>query len=341
LRDEAHATVRTVLIEARRFAICRFEACCFETCRSMRPGTAPMIALRLQCILGAVAIAILAQYLAPRPIAGALGVIALFLALHMLATIVTFAISRRHAFKAPAEFQPGFAGTILIVLREWCAQIALFVFIQPVERAWLGDDRPQGSAPGTTPVLLVHGYMCNRGIWWWISRKLAARGFPVATVNLEPPRGDIEDFADQLHRRIESLCASTGAAKVALVSHSMGGLVARAYLRKHGTARVARLVTLAAPHRGTWLAYYGIGRNAREMEPDSEWIRAIAQADPGVPALSIWTPTDNFIAPQDSSRLAGAREKIVPASSHLAMLFSPQVCECLAAELAHEDDRQR
>jgi triacylglycerol lipase len=300
-----------------------------------------MIAFRLQCILAVLVIALLGQYFAAHPLAGALGVLGTFLALHTLVVAVTFAISRRHAFGAPPELIPGLAGAMLVFLREWCAQFALFVLIQPFPRAWLGEDAPQRSAGDAIPVLLVHGYLCNRGAWWWIRRKLAARGFPVATIDLEPPGGGIEGFSDQLHARIEGLCASTGAAQVALVCHSMGGLVARAYLRKHGSARVARLVTLCSPHHGTWLAYYGTGRNAREMEPGGPWIRAIGAVAVSVPTMSIWTPTDNFIAPQDSSRLAGAREKVIPASSHLAMLFSPLACEALAAELAHEGDHHR
>jgi hypothetical protein len=42
---------------------------------------------------------------------------------------------------------------------------------------------------------------------------------------------------------------------------------------------------------------------------------------------------DNFVAPQHSSCLAGASEKILPSLSHLAMLFSPVVLDTLLREL--------
>ena len=45
-------------------------------------------------------------------------------------------------------------------------------------------------------------------------------------------------FADQVAAKIDAILAATGAARVAIVGHSMGGLVARAYLRRHGARKV-------------------------------------------------------------------------------------------------------
>lgn len=291
--------------------------------------------------LAVLAVALLVQYRASHPAAAALAVFGAFLTLHAAFVAASFVVSRRHASKAPPLPPPNPLGTVSIGLREWLAHVALFIFIQPFERPWLGDDATRRPLPGGVPVLLVHGYMCNRGVWWWIRRRLQATGLTVATVNLEPPCGSIDVLAERLHARIETLCADTKAAQIALVGHSMGGLVARAYLRAHGPARIAKLVTLASPHHGTWLAYYGLGLNAREMEPTSAWLRSMALTDPRVPMLTVWSPTDNFVAPQDSSRLAAAREKIVPGLGHLAMLFSPRVLEILIDELAHRTSPQR
>jgi triacylglycerol lipase len=296
-----------------------------------------MIAFRLRVIaLAIVAVALLAGYRAAHPAAAVLGVVGAVLVVHAVFVAASFVVSRRHAWKT--QSLPGLLATVAIFWREWLAHLVLFFIIQPFDRAWMGRD---AAVPGKMPVLLVHGYMCNRGIWWWIAKRLKAAGLAIATVNLEPPGGDIDDFAEQLHARIEALCAETQSAQIALVCHSMGGLVARAYLRRHRGARIARLVTLGSPHHGTWIAYYGVGENARQMEPDSAWIRDLAQSEPGAPTLSVWSPVDNFVAPQDSSRLAGARERTVPALGHLAMLFSPLVLEILLNELAHRGDPQR
>jgi len=52
-----------------------------------------------------------------------------------------------------------------------------------------------------------------------------------------------------------------------------------------------------------------------------------------VPTVTIWSPSDNFVAPQDSSRLVGTSERILPGLSHLVMLFSPVVLDTLMREL--------
>lgn len=301
-----------------------------------------MIAISLRGIeFFVLVVALLVQYHASNPAAAVLVVLGVLLALHAGFVVASFVVSHRHALKVPPLPSPRPLVAVAIVLGEWLAQLALFVVIQPFERIWLGNDASDRPRPGGIPVLLVHGYMCNRGVWWWICRKLQAMGLTVATINLEPPRASIDAHAEQLHARIETLCADTKAAQIALVGHSMGGLVARAYLRAHGPARIARLVTLASPHHGTWLAYYGIGENARKMEPGSAWLRSLELIDPQVPMLSVWSPADNFIAPQDSSRFAKAREAIVPGLGHLAMLFSPRVLAILIDELVHRSDHHR
>lgn len=296
-----------------------------------------MIAFWLRCALAVFAAGLLAQLGTTDPAAGALCVVSIFLALHFGIVSVTFAVSRRHAFEAPRELRPDRPSALLIFLREWLAQLALFAVLQPFERPWMGAEVLGRLAPSRIPVLLVHGYVCNRGAWWWLHRRLKAAGFSVATINLEPPFGGIDELADALLARIEALCAETGAEQVVLVCHSMGGLVARAYLRKHGPARIRKLVTVATPHHGTQLARYGPGQNARDMELDSAWMRGMDMSDPRVPVLSVWSPADNFVAPQDSSRLASAHESIIPALGHMSMLFSPVVLEILLAELAHPD----
>jgi triacylglycerol lipase len=182
--------------------------------------------------------------------------------------------------------------------------------------------------------LLVPGYACNRGQWWWLRRRLRTRGFAVATINLEPPLADIDSFAEHLHNRIEALLTETGADRVTLVAHSMGGLVSRAYLRRHGCARVSMLITLGSPHHGTVIARLGAGRDARQMEPGSNWLLQLADEETlALPVLSLWGCIDEIVVPQDSSRLAGARETVFAALGHLALLFSPAVLKALLTEL--------
>lgn len=69
-----------------------------------------------------------------------------------------------------------------------------------------------------------------------------------------------EAHLDRLDRRIDAVLAKTGRKQVVLIAHSMGGLVARAYLRAKGGRKVAKLITMGTPHLGAPKAWYGLLR---------------------------------------------------------------------------------
>jgi len=61
----------------------------------------------------------------------------------------------------------------------------------------------------------------------------------------------IDFYAQRLATVVETVLHNTGASKVDIVAHSMGGLVSRQYVRFHdGAAKVRRLITVATPNRG-------------------------------------------------------------------------------------------
>jgi pimeloyl-ACP methyl ester carboxylesterase len=268
------------------------------------------------------------------PGAAASFAVAAFFVVNSAPLIVAYSIALPYRRRVTAVPGGGLARVARGIVGEWLAFLAVFVVFQPFDRWWMGSDaigRVDGRRP---PVLLVPGYACNRGQWWWLRRHLRARGLAVATINLEPPLADIDDFAGLLHRRIEALLTETGADRVTLVAHSMGGLVLRAYLRRHGCARISMLITLGSPHHGTVIARFGAGRAARQMEPGSDWLRQLGDRESfAVPVLSLWGGIDEIVVPQDSSRLAGTRETAFAALGHLALLFSPAVLHALLDEL--------
>jgi triacylglycerol lipase len=260
------------------------------------------------------------------------------LALRATLTAVTYAWAWAYHSPAP-PLSPGQA--VRMVLGEYASCVLSFVLIFPFERWWMAPDRLSGGAdqavgrPGARPpVLLVHGYSCSRAAWWWLRRRLEAAGWRVATISLEPIYGSIDDFVEPLARRIAAVLAETGAERLLLVGHSMGGLVARAYLQRHGAARVERLVTLGTPHQGSRIAHIGLGENARQMQPDSAWLQALASPAPLLDTRVIYSPHDNFVMPQERLLLPGATSQAIAGVGHLAMLYSPRVARALLAALA-------
>ena len=251
----------------------------------------------------------------------------------LLFVLTTFGISRPSSDPLPQDLRAGPLGALRMVMGEYLALCLLFTVVQPFERFWLGPDRLAHCAARPLPLLLIHGYQCNRGFWVWLRRKLEAAGWTVATHSLEPVYADIDSYSEGIARRIAEVLAATGAPQVILVGHSMGGLASRAYLRRHGTDKVARLVTLGSPHQGSLLARLGLGPNARQMRIGSTWLSTLAGPLPPA-SVSIYSVHDNYVYPQQAcSTLAGATNLAIGGVSHLGMAFSPRVLGVLMEAL--------
>ncbi|HEV2040047.1 MAG TPA: hypothetical protein VGT81_08380, partial [Casimicrobiaceae bacterium] len=167
-----------------------------------------------------------------------------------------FALSWIWRTPRPSNAQLDFAGSVRLFLGEVLA-VAMSWPLIALHRLAIRDPAP---APARLPVILVHGVMVNDGVWFTIRRYLARQAVgAVYTINYGPPYGDIEHFAEQLGAKIESVCAATSAAHVLLVCHSMGGLVARAYVRQRGPARIELIITIGTPHHGSVFARGLIG----------------------------------------------------------------------------------
>lgn len=83
---------------------------------------------------------------------------------------------------------------------EFAARFVCFNWSQPFPGFALGAD-PVGTAGGV-PILLVHGYFCNRGSWVTFRRTLAAAGLgPIYTMTLAPLFGGIDVLVPKLDAR--------------------------------------------------------------------------------------------------------------------------------------------
>jgi len=275
----------------------------------------------------AVCIAWALSQLVPADVALLLAV-GVVLLVRMVITANNFRMTLR---PVPEEAQLGWLQRLQLFFHEFASTLAA--------TSWhMLRHRPRmhlAAAPRGLPVLMVHGYGANGGFWVHLAAQLEAQGFSHATVDLEPVFGDIEDFALQLEQAVQALRAASGSDKVVVVAHSMGGLVARAWLRRFGAAHVARIITLGTPHFGTDLAHLGPGHNARQMRRDGEWLAQLDAADRAQRRniTSIYSYHDNIIAPQDSCHLPGARNIALSGIGHVAMGRHPDITQHILAEI--------
>lgn len=184
-----------------------------------------------------------------------------------------------------------------------------------------------------TPVLMVHGYCCNRGAHWLLARRLAGSGFRPILVDLEPVHASIDDYVDALAVRIDAILAHEGVARVPAVAHSMGGLALRAYAARHGGGKLGPVVTIGTPHRGTRLARLGMGANAGQMRPGSDWLRELPAPAAADRWLALWSTHDNIVAPQEGGRLDGSKDLRFEGIGHMSLLADRAVADAVASHL--------
>jgi pimeloyl-ACP methyl ester carboxylesterase len=296
-----------------------------------------VVRILLAIMAAQVLCALLVWYAATSYVPADLALVLALLAVLLVRLAITgnnFLLSRRHGSPTPAHHRLTAGGKLRLLLGEFRATM--------LASSWhMLRHRPApflAPPSGTLPVLLIHGYGCNGGYWRPLRRQLACAGISHDAVDLEPVTAAIDDYADQVEAGVRRLLAATGAPRAVIVAHSMGGLVARAWLRRHGAAaeaRVARVVTVGTPHFGTALAALGIGANAAQMRRGAAWLARLDQDDHGRRALftSIWSWHDNIIAPQVSCRLPGARNVALGGIGHVALGSHPEVLRTILDEI--------
>jgi triacylglycerol esterase/lipase EstA (alpha/beta hydrolase family) len=247
-------------------------------------------------------------------------------------------IALRAALLAILYLKAGVPGWTRLLPKELYALLDVYTFGLLAQR-WVAPHEPARVARGVLPVVFIHGILCNAGVWHRMLAALERRGAAnLFTLNLTPPLASMDHFARQLAERVDEACRAAGTQKAVIVAHSMGGLVARAWMaRLGGAARAARLVTLGSPHYGSLLARRFPAHWAREMHCGSEWLKQLAaQGAPatGIPITSIYSRADEFIAPQESARLEGAHNIALQDLGHLQLLRSAEVQRLVADEIA-------
>jgi len=226
------------------------------------------------------------------------------------------------------------------LLRAWWGEVRaaplVFCWRQPF-RSQRWADRLPADAEGGRGVLLVHGFVCNRGLWnGWLAG-LHARNVPCLAVNLEPVFGSIDQYIDIIDAAVGRLQSATGLAPL-IVAHSMGGLAVRRWWADGGNEmRVHRLITIATPHHGTWLARFALTENGRQMRQESPWLAALAAREPAQRSARVtcyYGHCDNIVFPPSTAVLAGADNRHLPGVAHVQMASRPEPWQAMLAQLS-------
>ena len=219
------------------------------------------------------------------------------------------------------------------LLRAWWGEVRAaprtFCWRQPFRsRSW--PDHLPPDASGRRGLVLVHGFVCNRGLWNGWYPRLQTLGVPYVAVNLEPVFGSIDQYVHVIEAAIARVEQATGLPPV-LAGHSMGGLALRRWWVEPGNAtRVHRLVTIGSPHHGTWLARAAFSPNGRQMRQGSAWQRELASREPEgrhARTTCFYGHCDNIVFPPSTATLPDADNRLLRAVAHVDMVDRPEPFE--------------
>ena len=150
----------------------------------------------------------------------------------------------------------------------------------------------------------------------WESNRLFAYTFSSTKSNAS--------IAQDVKARVDQIRAATGAAKVDIITHSMGGLSSRYYLKNlGGQADVDDWVSLGGPNHGTTWAYgcFFISP-CNQMIPGSSFLNQLNSGDETPGAVNYgtwWSPCDELINPDTSVILSGATNTQTSCMGHSAL----------------------
>ena len=209
-------------------------------------------------------------------------------------------------------------------------------------------DGDAGAAAAPPQVLLLHGIWNGRAWLGPLAWRLRRAGFRVASFGYSTAFGGAEAAVPRLQQRIERLAAQ---GPVALVGHSLGGLIALHALRQAPQLPVTRVVCLGAPLAGSAVAQAllrrglgaALGRSAALLQQGlGQWDgRAAVGMVAGSVALglghrfaALGPESDGTVALAET-RLPGLHDHCLVRASHSGLLFSPAAARQAAAFLRH------
>lgn len=171
---------------------------------------------------------------------------------------------------------------------------------------------PAQAATGNQPILFVHGYDSNASTWNEMVAAFGEVGYAdgeLFTASYNTNQSNVIT-AGQVRAKVDQIRRQTGWASIDIITHSMGSLSSRHYLKNlGGQDAVESWVSLAGTNHGTRIARFCFSQSCREMRLASPFLTDLNAGDetPGVVRYGTWwSPCDLVVDPNSSVILDGA-----------------------------------
>lgn len=194
------------------------------------------------------------------------------------------------------------------------------------------------------PIVAVHGFGQTRDVFRKMKHYMKHRGREFHLFNYFTPQS-IPRTARQLSKYIDRVLLKTGADKVDLMGHSLGGLVVRYYVQAlGGGGKVSHCITLGAPHSGTRIALYipvlpSMVQMNRILRANGFCRKLNLMKKPaGVRFINVYSPYDFFVQSEDRGYWSQADKNIcLDFAGHLGMIMDYRFFDVLLRELRTQE----
>lgn len=204
-------------------------------------------------------------------------------------------------------------------------------------------------------VIMVHGMNRSKSAMGKISDSLRQQGYFVVNESYPTNRYTIQEVAQSYIPNYVEQCSGQHASKIHFVTHSIGGLVVRAYLRNHQLPTGSRIVMLAPPNHGSTLAdqlhwskifQFLTGPMGQQLRTgDKGFSKELSETLPVDVGVITGTSSLNPLASKllgeendgkvtvGSAKIAGMKDFMVVPVSHTFIMRAPQVIQATTAFL--------
>ncbi len=177
-------------------------------------------------------------------------------------------------------------------------------------------------------VVMLHGFFATGGVMLPLRERLEQRGVATAAMSYAPGPS-VRDVAAGVADWLGDVPA-----KLHVVGHSLGGVVARYFALHHGRGRVLQTISLAAPFAGVKVGTFGMAIPlARDLAEGSALLREL-RFDDSIPHLSVIAKEDHVLSAPLSHALPGGEVLLLEGSGHNALLYDARVQDCIAERIA-------
>jgi dienelactone hydrolase len=226
---------------------------------------------------------------------------------------------------------------------------------EELQKTALGVDGPEfvritarSIQEGKLPILYAPGYLDEPETFKDECRKLAeASGCTIYIVKYRDKFQSIEEHAKDVSAVADVIFAERKSKDLIVFGHSMGGLsTATAMCNASDLTHIAGWVTMGTPFFGTEVAQVGLGKCARQMEPNSPFLtqlHANASKLTQIPSqLHIYSKTDHVVPFKDVPAF-GESYECTGNKGHLGIRQTSEVRKKLleTIELAHQKHARR